>query len=55
MKISKSNAQKAKDNARAEKQKIMREANKTMTTKQKARIADLNKVIEAADHIIEGS
>lgn len=53
MKISKSNAQRAKDNARREKQQIMSEAGRKFTTAQKARLSDLNKVIEAADTIID--
>lgn len=53
MKISKAEAQRAKDKARQEKQAIMRHGNKSLSTKDKARIASLNAVIEAADKIIE--
>lgn len=51
-KISKESAQNAKDKARAEKQDIMRKANKAFTTQQKARMADLNAIIDAANTII---
>lgn len=53
MKISKREAQTAKDSARREKQQIMANANKHLSTKEKARIASLNQVIKAADKIID--
>jgi hypothetical protein len=51
-KISKESAQRAKDKAREEKQGIMRDAGKRLTTAQRARMNDLNKVIDAANEII---
>lgn len=54
MKISKEEAQKAKDSARAEKQRIMGQPKKNLSTADKARIKSLNAVIKAADKIIEG-
>lgn len=54
MKISKKEAQRAKDAARTEKQKIFGQTKKNLSTSDKARIASLNAVIEAADQIIEG-
>jgi hypothetical protein len=54
MKISKANAQKAKDTARREKQTLMSTANKTLTSAQKRRMKELNEIIAAADKIIEG-
>lgn len=51
-KISKESAQNAKDKARAEKQAIMRDAGKRLTTTQRMRMATLNEVITAADKII---
>lgn len=54
MKLSKNEAQRAKDSARREKQQIMSEAGRKFTTAQKARIASLNEVIKAADTIIDG-
>jgi hypothetical protein len=54
MKISKAEAQRAKDVARREKQALLGQAKKNLNTKDKARIASLNAVIKAADTIIEG-
>jgi len=54
MKITKINTQKIKDDARAEKQRIMRSAGKTFTTAQKKRMKELNGIIEQADKIIGG-
>lgn len=54
MKVSKSEAQRAKDKARREKQALLGQTKKSLSTKDKARIASLNAVIEAADKIIEG-
>ncbi len=51
-KISKESAQNAKDKARAEKQGIMRDANKNLTRKQSERMSQLNDIIKAADTII---
>lgn len=51
-KISKQSAQHAKDKARGEKQAIMRDAGKTYTPKQSARMRELNAIIDAADTII---
>lgn len=51
-KISKESAQNAKDKARADKQRIMGQARKNLTTQDKMRIASLNEVIKAADSII---
>ncbi len=51
-KISKETAQRAKDTARKEKQAIMGQARKNLTTQDKMRIASLNEVIESADSII---
>jgi ElaB/YqjD/DUF883 family membrane-anchored ribosome-binding protein len=53
MKISKSEAQKAKDSARREKQAILGQSKKHLSTSDKARIASLNAVVEAADKIIK--
>lgn len=52
MKISKAEAQKVKDSARAEKQAIMRQGNKNLSAEDKRRIKSLNAVIKAADKII---
>lgn len=54
MKITKINAQKIKDDARAEKQRIMRTAGKNFTKSQKDQMRNLNKIIEQADKVIEG-
>lgn len=54
MKINKAEAQRAKDKARSEKQVLLGQTKKNLSTKDKARIASLNAVIEAADKIIEG-
>lgn len=51
-KISKTTAQQAKDKARADKQRIMGQARKNLTTQDKMKIASLNEVIKAADSII---
>jgi hypothetical protein len=51
-KISKESAQAAKDKARAMKQQVMRDAGKRLTMAERARISDLNKVIDAANEII---
>lgn len=51
-KISKESAQNAKDKARADKQRIMGQARKNLTTQDKMKIASLNEVIKAADSII---
>jgi hypothetical protein len=55
MKISKADAQRAKDSARREKQALLGQAKKTLSTKDKARNASLNAVIKAADDVIEGN
>ncbi len=55
MKISKADAQRAKDSARREKQVLLGQAKKNLSTKDKARIASLNAVIKAADDVIEGN
>lgn len=54
MKISKEEAQRAKDKARKDKQAILGQPKKHLSTKDKAQITSLNAVIEAADRIIEG-
>lgn len=54
MKISKAEAQRAKDTARKEKQGILGQSKKNLSTQDKARIASLNAVIKAADEVIEG-
>lgn len=54
MKISKQEAMKAKADARKEKQAILGQPKKNLSKSDKARIAALNAVIEAADTIIEG-
>lgn len=54
MKISKGDAEKAKASARKEKQALLGQAKKHLSTKDKARIASLNAVISAADKIIDG-
>lgn len=54
MKISKAEAQRAKDKARKEKQALLGQAKKTLSTKDKARIATLNAVISAADDVLNG-
>lgn len=51
-KISKESAQRAKDNARKDKQAILGQARKNLSTQDKRDIAALNAVIEAADTII---
>ena len=51
-KISKESAQHAKDKARADKQRIMGQARKNLSTADKMKIASLNDVIKAADTII---
>jgi hypothetical protein len=51
-KISKKTAQEAKDKARQEKQGIMRRAGKRLTAQEKGRMGELNKIIKAADEII---
>lgn len=51
-KINKTTAQQAKDKARADKQRIMGQARKNLTTQDKMKIASLNEVIKAADSII---
>lgn len=53
-KFSKESAQNAKDAARQEKQKIMREAGKRLTSAEKARMDHLNKAIKEADKYIDG-
>ena len=52
-KITKTTAQQAKDKERADKQRIMGQARKNLTTQDKMRIASLNEVIKAADSINE--
>ena len=54
MKISKSEAMKAKADARREKQALLGQAKKNLSSKDKQRIAALNAVIKAADDVIEG-
>lgn len=55
MKISKAEAQRAKDNARKEKQGILGQSKKNLSTTDKSRIRALNAVIKAADDVIEGN
>lgn len=54
MKISKSEAAKAKADARRDKQAILGQAKKNLSTQDKAKIRALNAVVDAADKIIEG-
>lgn len=54
MKISKQEAMKAKADAKREKQALLGQTKKNLSSKDKARIKALNAVIEAADNIIEG-
>lgn len=54
MKISKREAQQAKDSARKEKQALLGQSKKNLSTQDKSRIASLNAVIKAADDVIEG-
>jgi hypothetical protein len=54
MKISRREAQGAKDQAKREKQRILGQAKKNLSTQDKRAIAAHNAVIEAADHIING-
>lgn len=54
MKISKREAQQAKDNARKEKQGILGQSKKNLSANDKNRIRALNAVIKAADDVIEG-
>jgi hypothetical protein len=51
-KISKESAQNAKDQARREKQRVLGQAKKNLSTKDKQDIASYNAIIEAADTII---
>lgn len=51
-KISKATAQRAKDKARKDKQAILGQARKNLSTRDKRDIAALNAVIQAADSII---
>lgn len=51
-KISKESAQRAKDTARAEKQRILGQSRKNLTTQNKKDIAAYNAIIEAANTII---
>lgn len=51
-KISKESAQNAKDKARKDKQAILGQSKKNLSTQDKRDIAALNAVIEAADSII---
>lgn len=53
MKLSKNEAQRAKDSARKEKKALLGQTKKHLSTQDKARIASLNAVIDAADKIIE--
>lgn len=54
MKISKNEAQRAKDAARAEKQRIMGQAKKNLSAQDKRDMRTQNAIIEAADRIIKG-
>lgn len=54
MKISKAEAAKAKAEAKREKQRILGQPKKNLSTTDKNRIRALNVVIEAADEVIEG-
>ena len=51
-KISKDSAQRAKDKARADKQRVLGHPKKNLSTKDKMDIATYNAIIEAADTII---
>lgn len=51
-KISKESAQNAKDQARREKQRVLGQAKKNLSAKDKQDIASYNAIIEAADTII---
>ena len=54
MKISKNEAQRAKDAARAEKQRIMGQSKKTLSTQDKRDMKAQNAIIDAANRIING-
>lgn len=51
-KISKESAQRAKDEARAEKQRILGSPRKNLTSQQNERLKELSVIIDAADAII---
>lgn len=54
MKLTKSTAKKAQDAARAEKQRIMGQSKKNLSTKDKQRMRELNGIIADAQAVIDG-
>jgi hypothetical protein len=55
MKITKSTAKKAQDAARLEKQRIMGQSKKNLSSKEKNRIKELNGIISDAQAVIDGN